>query len=108
MAKNEQLFHTIDDERMKELVKEAYLLDEVKKYTDKGKVKFAFQISLPLKGFDARKWNNPKSVKLHVAIGNKYKSYLVFIIDNRYGQQGNRLALPLRWKTMYLTYTNLC
>lgn len=95
MAKEKQLFHTVEEAKLKELVRHSYLLDEVISYNENGVKEIpAFTLALPILGFDARRWHKPKHVALHVVIGNETKSYFVFLLENKYGEK-LKLALPM-------------
>lgn len=95
MTKPKQLFHTVNEAKLQDLVKGSILLDEVITYSENGVREIpAFTLAIPVPGFDARRWNNPKRAVLHVVIGKAHKSYFVFLLENKYGEK-LKLALPM-------------
>ena len=96
------VFHTIRDEDIKDLVKGAYLLEEVDTYSETGQTHIPLFRFAPVKGFDARKWRKPKKVVTHVILGREEPSFVIFIVTNRYNET-MKFALPMDNYVMLLS-----
>jgi hypothetical protein len=95
LAKEEQLFHTVEEEKLKDIVRGSYLLSDTIMYDEIGIKNIpAFVLEEDIKGFKSQRWHVQKDVVLHVAIGKEYKSYFVFIITNKHGEE-MRFSLPM-------------